>query len=133
MGDNRRKAQKIIRATLAADYACSEDAFVNEDVIVTDAEQRAPGRSLPPSSKPLRVATMGTGVVINCHPERIAWATTTLTQLKPKIIFYPVTIARIQAYISPDQQDLFGPAMYWACSPDSFRPAKGLLRNKFDI
>lgn len=66
---------------------------------------------------------MGTGVVLSCHPERAGWLQANMGYCQRDEIFAAPAIALFAQYIAPDQQDLGGPDVKYACSHDTFRPA----------
>jgi RimJ/RimL family protein N-acetyltransferase len=119
---SRAATQDIVRSVLAADCACPVSAFMADGLLVTAAEERPGQRRYPPPSKPLFIATMGRGVVVTCHPERIAWLRTTLAGRERDEIFGAPTIAELSRYVARDGQTLGGPSVAFACARETFRP-----------
>lgn len=112
----------VVKAVLAADCACPEDAFLKDSVSVVDWEERPGRRRFPLPSKTLLVVTMGAGVAVASHPERSAWLRKTLQGLERDDVFSASTIAKLAQYVSRDRQELFGPYPKYVCSTESFRP-----------
>jgi GNAT superfamily N-acetyltransferase len=73
--------------------------------------------------RPLQIITAGTGVVISAHRSRLAWVRTQLGSSRPDRIFGGALIARTVQYIMQSGQNVFGPALIFACSRDTLRPA----------
>jgi GNAT superfamily N-acetyltransferase len=120
---DRRGARAAIAATLAAQCACNEADFAASGVVVTEASERAGRLRFPVPTKPLLVATLGAGVVISCHPSRVAWARNHLAGLDRDALFGAALIARLARYVGRDGQELVGPILRYACSRDSLRIA----------
>ena len=119
----RKGVLRTVRAVLAEDCACDEQAFLPDDVLVVDWEERPGRRRFALSSKPLMLVTMGAGVVVTSHPERSAWLRETLQGLDRDVVFAASTVARVAEYVSQDGQELFGPNPKYVCARESFRPA----------
>ena len=125
MTDNsdRRGVRQAIRRALSASCACAESALEDEHVVVTEARE-LPGRMRFPSpSKPLLVATMGAGVVISAHADRVAWLRSGPGHLHRDAIFSATVIAKLERYVGRDGQRLAGPNLKYACSGNDLRPA----------
>lgn len=75
---------------------------------MTVAKERPGRRRYPLPSKQLFMASMGRGVVVTCHPERIAWLRTTLAGRERDEIFGAPTIAELSRYVARDGQTLGG-------------------------
>lgn len=120
---DRQAALATIRAVLAADCACPAQAFLDEGVVVVEARAVAGRRHFPLPARPLLVVTMGAGVVVSCHRDRLGWARATLGACGRDAVFSPATIAQLAQAVARDQQDLLGPVLTYACSADRFRPA----------
>lgn len=110
------------RRVLAADLACPESALREEGVFVTPFEVRPGRRGYPPPSKPMHILTMGAGVVVSCHPERIDWLRATLGDRSRDEIFSISTTIELAADVGRDGQQLLGRANVFVCSPDTYRP-----------
>jgi GNAT superfamily N-acetyltransferase len=67
--------------------------------------------------------SMGAGVVVSCHRERLAWARATLGSLLRDAVFAAPAIADLLGYVARDAQSWRGPDLKYACSADRFRPA----------
>lgn len=119
---NRASSIEIARSVLAADYACPESALVEDGVIVTPFEYRPGRRPYPRPAKPLLIGTMGAGVVVSCHPDRVDWLRSTLGARTRDDIFSVSTVAELAAYVAPDGQIVHGRAVNAVCSPETFRP-----------
>ncbi len=119
---NRHSAVAAIRATLAATCACTERDLLAQGVVVVEAQERMGRLRFPLWSKSLLAVTMGPGVVLSCHPERVAWARVTLAGEQRDAIFSAATIAEIARYVGRDGQDLIGPVVKYACSRADLRP-----------
>jgi len=119
---SRAATQGVVRTVLAADCACPESAFDEDGPLVTSAEERAGRRCYPRSAKPLGVVTMGRGVVVSCHPDSIAPLRETLRDRSRDAIFSAPTMAELARFVAREGQDLRGPAVSYACAPESFRP-----------
>jgi GNAT superfamily N-acetyltransferase len=111
----------IVRSVLAADCACPVTAFVADGLLITVAEARAGRRGFPLPDRPLLIVTMGAGVVVSCHPERIDWLRVTLAQRPRDSIFSAATIAELTREVAPDRQEVRGPDLKYVCAPDDFR------------
>ena len=120
---DRRAALGAIGSVLAASCACAEQDLLRERVTIVPARE-LPGRlCFPRWSKPLQVVTMGAGVVVSCHPERLDWLRSNLGQLGRDAVFSAPTIGRLARYVEPDGQYLAGPDLKYACSRAHLRPA----------
>jgi hypothetical protein len=125
MVDNsdRRGVLRTIRSILVATFVCAEEDFVRNGVVVTEAGE-LPGRiRFPLSSKPLTVVTMGAGVVMSCHAERVGWVRANLASLPRDEIFSGSVIGRLARQIERDGQILIGPHLKHTCARSDFRPA----------
>src|SRR5215218_1266029 len=118
----RERFLGAVRRVLAADLACPESALLDDGVLVTPFEQRPGRRAYPRPTKPLTIATMGAGVVVSCHPERIDWLRRALGTRSRDEIFAVSTVAELAAHVGRDGQVLHGRAINSVCSPDTFRP-----------
>jgi GNAT superfamily N-acetyltransferase len=108
---------------LAASCACDADDFLRDGVTIARAEER-PGRlRFPMPARPLQIVTMGTGVVVSCHPGRERWVRANLAGLGREAIFSATTIGALTRYVARDGQDLIGPVMRYACAREDLRPA----------
>jgi GNAT superfamily N-acetyltransferase len=96
---------------------------LEDGLLVTRAEERPGQRGFPRPVKPLLMVTMGRGVVVSCHSDRVAWLQKTLGPRERDEIFWAPTIAQVAGCVARDGQDLHGPAMKYICTPESFRPA----------
>ncbi|CAN5568123.1 hypothetical protein BH24CHL1_BH24CHL1_08660 [soil metagenome] len=119
----RQDVLRAVRAVLAEDCACAEDAFLKDGVSIVDWEERPGRRRFPLPSQTLLVVTMGAGVVVASHPERSAWLRETLQGLERDVAFAASTIASLAQYVNRDGQELFGPYPKYVCSRESFKPA----------
>jgi GNAT superfamily N-acetyltransferase len=119
---SRTATQEVVRSVLAADCACPPSAFVEDGLLVTPAEERPGRRRYPLPSKPLFIATMGRGVVVSCHPDRLTWLHSTLDDRDRDEIFAPPTVSTLAQYVARDRQVLLGPSLAFACAQESFRP-----------
>jgi len=124
MSGERWEARAAIRATLAAYCACGEADFAAEGLVVTEASERAGRLRFTMPARPLVVATLGTGVVISCHPARVAWMRKHLAGARRDAIFEAPWITRMARYVARDGQEMAGPNLRYACSRDTFRPAR---------
>jgi GNAT superfamily N-acetyltransferase len=120
--DTRRAARAAIRAVLAASCACDEDDFRGDGVIIACAEERAGRLRFPMPSRPLHIVTMGTGVVVSCHPGRARWMRANLGSLGRDAIFSATTLGALTRYVARDGQDLIGPVLRFACTREDLRP-----------
>jgi GNAT superfamily N-acetyltransferase len=120
---SRAATMAIVRAVLAKDCACADDAFLQEGVLIAPAVQRSGRRPFPRPAKPLLLVSMGRGVVISCHAERIGWLQATLASRARDAIFWASTIDELEQYVALDGQTLYGPEQKFVCAPASFRPA----------
>jgi GNAT superfamily N-acetyltransferase len=121
MAASRASTLQIVRTVLAADCACQESALTEQGLTVTHAEERAGRRRFPPPGKPLYAVTMGAGVVVSTHPQRIAWLRATLGERPRDAIFSAATIGELARYVARDRQELCGPNATYVCAPDTFR------------
>jgi GNAT superfamily N-acetyltransferase len=119
---DRASTIRIVRQVLAADCACPETGLIDEDLLITHAEERVGRRRYPLPAKPLLAMTMGAGVVVTCHPERAGWLRATLEGRSRDAIFSAPTIAELAQYVARDGQELRGPACKYICAPETFRP-----------
>jgi GNAT superfamily N-acetyltransferase len=69
------------------------------------------------------IMSMGGGVVVSCHRERLAWARARLGSLGRDEVFAAPTVADLLGYVARDGQAWLGPDLKYACSADRFRPA----------
>lgn len=121
--DSRESVRRVIRRVLAATCACREPDFDTDGVLITQAGE-LPGRlRFPVCSRPLLVVTMGAGVVVSCHAERVEPLRAVLGHLPRDAIFSATTIAQLARLVEPDGQLLAGPDLKYACSRADFRPA----------
>jgi GNAT superfamily N-acetyltransferase len=118
---DRASTIQAARRVLAADLACPESALVEEGVCVTPFELRPGRRGFPPPAKPMVILTMGAGVVVSCHPERVDWLRATLGGRSRDEIFSVSTMLELAAYVARDGQTLRGRANVFLCSPETFR------------
>ncbi|MDQ3854856.1 MAG: GNAT family N-acetyltransferase [Chloroflexota bacterium] len=119
----REITRKVIREVLAASCACGPDDFLRAGVTFTIAEEH-PGRlRFPMPSKPLLVATMGSGVVVSVAPDRLRSARSALAGLDRDAIFSAEGIAGLNEVVEPAGQYLVGPVLKYACSAADLRPA----------
>ena len=97
-------------------------AFVEDGLPVSPAEERAGRRRYPRPAKPLGVVTMGRGVVVSCHPGWVALLRGALGDRSRDANFSAQTIAELARFVALEGQELRGPAVSYACAPESFRP-----------
>jgi GNAT superfamily N-acetyltransferase len=119
----RDRARQIVRSVLAADLACSDDAFFSDGVTIAAAEDRPGRRGFPRWSKPLGVVTLGRGVVVSSHPDRIPWLRATLGHLSRDAVFSAATLRCLAEYVEPDGQRLAGPDTKYVCTATDLRLA----------
>jgi GNAT superfamily N-acetyltransferase len=119
---DRHDARAVIRSVLAADCACAERDFLDDVVVGRPAEARPGRRPFPLPARPLLVATMGAGVVVSCHPERLAWVQAHLGPLHRDEVFSAPVIAQLAQYVAGDGQVLSGPELKHVCSRTDPRP-----------
>src|SRR6187551_2992522 len=120
---DRRSALEIVHTTLAADCACQVSDLMSEGVTVVEARELVGRRRFPFLAKPFTLMTIGNGVVVACHPERLMWAELNLCGLSRDEVFYISTLAMIADYVGRDRQALAGPHLIYICANDTFRPA----------
>src|SRR5262245_37835956 len=120
---SRTEARGVIRAMLAAESACAESDFVQDRLLVTPAEERAGRRRYPRREKPLSVVTMGRGVVVSCYPAWTDALRAVLADRSRDEIFSAPVIAELASFVAQEGNELGGPAVSYACAPESFRPA----------
>ncbi|MGH2458800.1 MAG: GNAT family N-acetyltransferase [Chloroflexota bacterium] len=95
-------AREVVRAVLAADCACSEQAFVDEGVVVVPWEERAGRRRFPVRSPRLTIVTLGAGVVVSCDAAWVEWLRECLQRLDRDAVFSVETIALLARVVAPD-------------------------------
>src|SRR4051794_35545106 len=101
----------IIRSVLAATCACTERDLTCGSIVIVPARD-VPGRlRFPLWSKPLLVVTMGAGVVVSCHPDRLAWARATLGACTRDEVFSAPIMGLLARYVERDGQALAGPVL----------------------
>jgi GNAT superfamily N-acetyltransferase len=121
---SRGEALRVIRAALSASCACDEADLAVESVAVVEARE-LPGRlRFPPQRIPLLVVTMGAGVVVSAHPERLAWLREMLGGLGRDDVFTAATIAELGRRVEREGQRLVGPHLKCACSRRDLRPCR---------
>lgn len=123
MHSDHDRALSTIRMVLAADCACEEDDFDRDGLTVVPTAERRARRRFPLLSRGLLIVTMGAGVVVSCHPERIVWIRSTFAGKDRDAIFSISMLARVSSYVARERQCLDGPGLRFACSVDRFRPA----------
>jgi GNAT superfamily N-acetyltransferase len=123
----RAEPLRLARTVLAADCACPEAALVEEGLLITKAEEREGRRRYPMPAKPLLVVTMGAGVVVSCHPERVDWLESTLGHLARDAIYSAAMVGELARVVARDGQQLRGPNVKYVCAAETFRPADGPL------
>ena len=123
MNADRDRALQTIRMVLAADCCCDERAFDRDALTVVPACNQPGRRRFPLRAKDLQIVTMGVGVVVSCHPDRITWIRSTLGGLGRDAIFSAPVLAELSSYVARDRQYLDGPGLRFACSRDRVRPA----------
>jgi GNAT superfamily N-acetyltransferase len=123
-GRNRYEAQHVIRQVLADDCACDPGDFGRDQIIVTPYEARPNRRRYPVPAAPLIAITMGSGVVIATHPDRLEPVQAVVAERTRDELFSAPMISRLAALIEPEHQQLHGPNLWFACSRDRFRPAR---------
>ena len=111
----------IVKKVLALDFACEERDFDEEGVFIHEASEMRGRWRLPSREKSLMVATMGSGVLIGCSAGRLGWVKANLRGLSPDNIFDISTVARLQNYVSHDNQEIRLELKY-ICVPDTFKP-----------
>lgn len=121
--DAHDRVRSAIRATLAADCACAEDAFIREGVRVVPFAERPGRRRYSLQAHRLAVMTMGAGVVVSCDDGRVARVEDMVRGLDRDAVFSGTTIARLAALVEPDGQLLDGPNVVYACGAADLRPA----------
>ena len=120
---DRRVVRQTVRTVLAASYACAEQDFVQEGVVIVDAAELPDRLRFPVWSKPLLIGTMGAGVVVSCHADRMTWLQAKLDHRRRDVIFSAPIIGELASYVEHDGQYLTGPNLKYACSEDDFRQA----------
>lgn len=119
--DSRAATVERVRTVLAADCACSETTFLEDRLVITAAETRIGQRRFPRPHKPLLMVTMGRGVVVTTHPDRMAWLSALLRDRGRDDIFAAECIAMLAPAIAPDGQQLHGPTVNYVCTRESLR------------
>lgn len=128
---NRAAARRIVRAVLARDMACAEQALRDEGVTITTATEQPGQRRFPRRGKALTVVTLGAGIVACGAPERIEWLRANLEHLDRDEIFSAATICRLAHFVEPDKQTLGGPDLKYVCSAADLR--SGSVPDGIDI
>ncbi len=119
---NRDGASRIVRAVLAADMACEQHDLNTGAITVVSFEARPDRRKFPIGNKPFCVVSMGTGIVVTTHSDRLDWMRTTLSEMRRDDVFSAGAIERISKYIKLDGQSLWGPDLKFVCSNSDPRP-----------
>ena len=107
---------------LAADYACDPEDFARECLTFVEAAERAGRRRFPWREQRLDLVTMGSGVVICCSADRLAWAREHLAGCDRDALFAPATVAHLQARVCDAGQTMEGPVSKFACSAEQLSP-----------
>ena len=95
--------------------------MADDGVLVIPAEVR-PGRRLYPlPAKQLLVVTMGRGVVVSCAPDWVEPLRAMLGDRERDAVFAATTIAELAPFVAAAGEELRGPAVSYACAPESFR------------
>ncbi|MPZ13628.1 MAG: GNAT family N-acetyltransferase [Chloroflexi bacterium] len=118
---DRAAALRIVREVLAVDYACDERAFLDEHVVVTSGDIRPGGRHYARPERTLEVATMGAGVVVHCHPDRVRWVAAHLAPMRGDAIFAASTAALVSRHLADDGLELGGPNLNYVCPEADLR------------
>jgi len=122
MISDRGSALRIVRKTLAADFACEEGDFDKEGITFCLSKELEGARRFPLPERFLAVVTMGRGVVVSCSADRLRWARTNLRRFAPEALFDASAIARMEKYVARDHQTMFGPELRYICTQDTFHP-----------
>lgn len=85
----------LVRTTLAADLACQPSDWLGDGVTLVEAREVEGGLRFPTRAKPFKMTTMGNGVVISCHAERMAWVAANLCHQSRDDLFSIATLAQI--------------------------------------
>ena len=119
---DRKSALGIVKKVLMADYACEEKHLEEEGVWFCEARKlKGARRYLFRAEKYLAMATMGTGAVITCTPDRMNWAKKNLSKLTRDNLFNSSALSRIERYIKRDGQCTDGITLAYICAEDTFR------------
>lgn len=120
---NRSAVQAAIRRSLAATYACDEQAFVADDVRIVTADELPDRLRFPLPSIPLMVGSMGRGVVVSCARERLSWMQAVVGRQDRDTIFSAPLLGELARLVARDGQELVGPVLKFSCSRAELRPA----------
>jgi predicted GNAT family acetyltransferase len=118
---NRQQALEMLRATLAADYACDPACFDRDQTIVVEARILPGRRRFPIRAKALTLLTTGRGALISCSAARLAWVQADLAQRSRQDLFSFTTLAQINEVVARDGQTLDGPFPRYLCASDTLR------------
>lgn len=121
----RGQIRQVIRQTLAADFACVPEDFL-QGIHVAVAEQRPGRRRFPWRVKSLGMATMGGGVVVSASEDRVSWLRETLTGLTPDEVFSPGLVRQLSRLVEIDRQTLVGPQLKFTVSRNDLRETNPL-------
>jgi GNAT superfamily N-acetyltransferase len=113
--------RRLIRTVLAASCACQPRDLLDTGVTFVEARPVAGRMRFPMPAKPLAIVTMGAGVVVSAHAERLPWLRATLATLERDAIFSARTIGALSRFVGRDGQELLGPALKYACAPGDLR------------
>jgi GNAT superfamily N-acetyltransferase len=111
----------IAKKTLAADFACDEACLTRDGTFLVEAREVAGRRRFPMRARSFAMTTMGSGVVIACSADRLAWARAHLSSQHRDELFSIATLASIAAFVEQDQQRLAGPDLKFLCADDTLR------------
>ena len=112
---DRVDALAIVRSVLAADYACPENAFSSDQMVVSSADPRSGGRRYARPDRMFEISTMGASVVVHCHHEHAAWVDDTLRSFSRDSMFSATTIALLAGYLGAYSMELAGPEPNYVC------------------
>lgn len=120
---DRHTAFEIVHATLAADCACQVSDLMSNELTVVEAREVVGRRRFVFIGKPFILMTIGNGVVVACHAERMRWAELNLGGLTRDECFFVSTLAMISEYVGRDRQVIAGPHLSYICASDTLRSA----------
>ena len=119
---DQESAMRLVRKVLAADYACDEKYLDMDGVHVFPAREMPGRRRYPVPEKPFSAATLGTGVVVSCSDDRLAWVEENLGGMSRDQVFSAPALLRLQELVSDDDQEIMD-EMAAVVTPGGFRPA----------
>jgi GNAT superfamily N-acetyltransferase len=109
---------------LACDFACREEDFGRDGVVINEARELPGRRGFPFHTPSLALATLGRGTVVACNRERIDAMRSIAEGFSATDLFSASGLWLFQEAIMPDGQLLVGPQVKHVCTSESLRASE---------